>query len=616
MQNDVLKFITCGSVDDGKSTLIGRMLHDSHMIFDDQVNELKSSSKKYGTTGEDIDFALLVDGLAAEREQGITIDVAYRYFKTEKRKFIVADTPGHIQYTRNMATAASNAQLAVILIDARQGVLAQTKRHSYVVSMLGVKNVIVAVNKMDIVDYDQKIFNDISQDYLAFSKDLGFETVEIIPVSALKGDNICDASQNMSWYKGNSLFSSLETINVAESDNHKQSFRMPVQMVTRPNLDFRGFAGTIAAGSVSVGDEIMSLPSQKTSTVKSIVTFEKEHQSAKTGQAVTITLEDEIDISRGDMLSSVDDQCRTADLFKSKILWMDDTAMVAGRQYIFKSAVSEQVCTIEKPKYLINIENLEHTPSDKLSLNDIGVCEVYLAQKCAYENYTDNRTLGSFILIDRHTNQTVGMGMIEHAMRRSVNVYKQKISITPAERAAQKNQKPCAIWMTGLSGSGKSTVADALEQKLYANNFHTIILDGDNVRHGLNKDLGFTEHDRAENIRRIAEVTKLMMNAGVMVIVSFISPFRSERQLARDIIGADNFVEVHIDTPLEVAEKRDVKGLYKKARDGKIPNFTGIGSPYEPPETPEVRVPTVDVLPDESADKIWDYLEENSFLDR
>ncbi|MBL4589172.1 MAG: sulfate adenylyltransferase subunit CysN [Alphaproteobacteria bacterium] len=613
---DILRFITCGSVDDGKSTLIGRMLYDRKMIFDDQVAELEVSSKKFGTTGENIDFALLVDGLAAEREQGITIDVAYRYFNTEKRKFIVADTPGHIQYTRNMATAASTADLAVILVDARQGILSQTKRHSYVVSMLGVKNVIIAINKMDLVDYSKDAFSKICEDYAKFSNALNFSTIEVVPVSALNGDNICSASSHMSWYKGESLLGYLETAEISTGEQKKQAFRMPVQMVSRPNLDFRGFAGTISSGDVAVGQNIVALPSGKASKIKSIVTYKNELQSASSGQAVTLTLEDEIDISRGDLISCEEDQCSIADLFRTKILWMSEQKMIAGRQYLFKSAVSEQVCTLEKPKYLIDIENLQHIAADNLNLNDIGVCELHLNHKCAYERYENNRNLGSFILIDRHTNQTVGMGMIEHSMRRSLNVQEQYISITRNQRSEQKSQTPCVVWMTGLSGAGKSTIADTLEQRLFGDDYHTIILDGDNVRHGLNKDLGFTEQDRAENIRRISEVSKLMMDAGLIVIVSFISPFRSERELAKDIIGQDSFIEVYIDTPLELAEERDVKGLYKKARAGEIPNFTGIGSPYENPENPDVRIQTATCNPDTAAGIILKYMRENKFTVR
>lgn len=614
MTNDVLKFITCGSVDDGKSTLIGRMLYDSHMIFDDQIKELKSSSKKFGTTGEEIDFALLVDGLAAEREQGITIDVAYRYFKTEQRRFIVADTPGHIQYTRNMATAASTADLAVILVDASQGILAQTKRHSYLASILGIRNIIVAINKMDRVNYSKKTFDGISTEYLNFSKDLGFTDVNIIPISALKGDNICTLSPDMPWYTKATLFGCLETAKISNKEALKQHFRMPVQMVIRPNSDFRGYSGTISSGEVSLGQSITALPSGKKSRIKSIITYKEELKKAGAGQAITLTLEDEIDISRGDLISCSDEPCSIADIFRSKILWMDETPMISGRQYLFKSSTSEQICTLEKPRYLIDIDTLQHTASDNLELNDIGMCEIHLNHKCAYESYQENRNLGSFIIIDRHTNQTVGMGMIEHAMRRSENIHKQQLSISREQRSKQKSQTPFVIWMTGLSGSGKSTIADIVEKELFAKNYHTMILDGDNVRHGLNKGLGFSENDRAENIRRIAEVSKLMMDAGLIVIVSFISPFEAEREMAKDIIGAENFIETHINTPLNVAEERDVKGLYQKARSGEIPNFTGIGSPYQIPNNPAISVETENVTPEESSEQILEYIIENDFI--
>lgn len=609
MAQDVLKFITCGSVDDGKSTLIGRMLYESNTLFDDQVEDLKNSSRRFGTTEDDIDFSLLVDGLAAEREQGITIDVAYRYFKTKERRFIVADTPGHTQYTRNMATAASCSDLAVILIDAKSGVLPQTKRHTYVVSMLGIRHIIVAINKMDLVDYSEKKYTEIVDDYRRFCKDLGFDQIHFIPMSALQGDNICKMSGNMPWYKGVRLFQCLENFDVSVDDTRLLGFRMPVQGVNRPNATFRGFMGTIASGDITVGQKVVVRPSGKTSTVKSIVTYNNDNiKTASIGQAVTLTLEDEIDISRGDLIADAVLSCPVADVFRCKILWMAEKSMVSGRQYIFKSAVSEQVCTLHEPKYLIDIESLKHVASDKLQLNDIGVCELYLNQKCAYDRYENCRKLGSFVLIDRHSNQTIAMGMIDFAMSRSSNIRYQELSLTRDDRAQQKEQIPKTIWMTGLSGSGKSTIADALEQKLFAEGKHTIILDGDNVRGGLNKDLGFTEQARAENIRRIAEVSKLMMDAGLIVIVSFISPFREERELAKDIIGLNNFIEVHIDTPLDVAEKRDVKGLYKKARAGEIPNFTGISSPYEAPLDPDIKVQTVGATPEECVDKILIHL--------
>lgn len=608
MSQDVLKFITCGSVDDGKSTLIGRMLYESDTLLDDQVAELKASSKKFGTTGDDIDYSLLVDGLVAEREQGITIDIAYRYFKTSQRRFIVADTPGHIQYTRNMATAASNSDLAVILIDARHGVLPQTKRHSYVVSMLGVRHIIVAINKMDLMGYSQEVFEKVTQDYKAFCKDFGFDTIDFVPVSALKGDNICTTSDSMSWYSGSTLFSCLENAKVSERPSRKLGFRMPVQSVNRPNLDFRGFMGTIASGQASVGQEVVALPSGNTSKIKSIMRYKDALSEAKVGEAVTITLEDEVDISRGDMIADVAEGCPVSDVFRCKILWMVEKPMVPGRQYLFKSATSEQICTLHEPKNLIDVETLQNISGDKLMLNDIGVCELYLNNKCTYDRYENSRKMGSFILIDRHSNQTVAMGMIQFAPSRSVNIRHQALTINRKNRAEQKEQKPFAIWMTGLSGSGKSTIADLVEQKLFSQGHHTIILDGDNIRGGLNKDLGFTEQARAENIRRIAEVTKLMMDAGLIVIVSFISPFREERELAKQIIGAEGFLEVFIDTPLEVAEKRDVKGLYAKARAGRIPNFTGIDSPYEEPIDPDISVQTANSEPDECAEQVLEYL--------
>ncbi len=611
---DILRFITCGSVDNGKSTLIGRMLYDSNMVPEDHAQDLKSTSKKFGTTGNDLDFALLVDGLEAEFEQGITIDIAYRYFNTPKRKFIIADTPGHVQYTKNMATAASTADLAIILIDASQGITEQTKRHSYIVSMLGVKQVIVAVNKMDLMDYSHEYFKETSYEYLRFAKELNFTNIDIIPVCALTGENVCKRSLNMSWYKKKTLLNLIETTEAPKQAEDKDNFRMPVQMVTRHNSDFRGFAGTITSGQINKGDDIVVLPSKKTSKVKSIITYNEELNTASSKQAITLTLEDEIDVSSNDLISSVENQCPTADIFKSKILWLSEEPLVAHRQYIFKSASSEQTCTLEKPKYIIDVESFNHIAEDRLELNDIGVCSVYLNQKCAYETYENNRSLGSFILIDRYTNQTIAMGMIDHSMRRSSNVHLQKTSITQEERSKQKEQTPYTIWMTGLSGSGKSTIANVLEKNLFEKGYHTIILDGDNVRHGLNRDLGFTEQDRAENIRRIAETSKLMMEAGVIVIASFISPFKSEREMAKDIIGNKNFIEVHIDTPLDVAEKRDVKGLYKKARSGEIPNFTGIGSPYEEPETPDIKVKTDGLSPQESTEQILKYLQKNNII--
>lgn len=590
----VLRFITCGSVDDGKSTLIGRMLYESKMIFEDQLQSLEKDSQKFGTTGDDIDFALLVDGLSAEREQGITIDVAYRFFATDKRKFIVADTPGHEQYTRNMATGASTADLAIVMIDARKGILTQTRRHSFIVHMLGVKHIILAINKMDLVGYDQTVFNKIKDDYLDVTKNLGFETVEAIPLSALKGDNILTHSDAMPWYNGACLFEYLETIDVAEQDIPHQNFRMPVQWVNRPNLDFRGFAGQIESGKIKVGDRIVALPSHKTSTVSRIVTFDGDLQSAERGKAVTLTLSDEIDISRGNVLSSAVVPCEIADIFKSNILWMSEKPMVTGRQYFYRSSTFSAVCTIAKPDYRIDVNSFDRLSARTLSMNEIGACTVFLDRPQVFEPYAVNRALGSFIIVDRMTNETVAMGMIEHAMRRSENVHAQHLIVNRDARAEVKKQRPCVIWMTGLSGAGKSTIANLTEQSLHNLGHHTMVLDGDNVRRGLNRDLGFSESDRAENIRRVAEVAKLMTDAGLIVIVSFISPFRAERSMARDIIGDDFFVEVFIDTPLEIAESRDVKGLYKKARAGEIPNFTGIGSPYEAPEGADLTLKTAE----------------------
>lgn len=604
----VLRFITCGSVDDGKSTLIGRMLYESKMIFEDQLQSLEKDSKKFGTTGENIDFALLVDGLSAEREQGITIDVAYRFFSTEKRKFIVADTPGHEQYTRNMATGASTAELAIVMIDARKGILTQTRRHSFIVSMIGVKHIVLAVNKMDLVGYSQTVFEKIKADYLEMARTLGFKTIEAIPLSALKGDNIVTKSPEMPWHTGFPLFSYLEQIDVIPQDNKEDPFRMPVQWVNRPNLDFRGFAGEIESGRISVGDKITVLPSHKTSTVSRIVTADGDLNTAERGKAITLTLADEIDISRGNILSSTTTPCEVADIFKTTILWMSDKDMVAGRQYAYQSATFNAVCTISKPEYHIDVNSFEHLSGKSLTLNEIGYCTIFLDRPQAFEPYTTNRNLGSFILIDRLTHETVALGMIDHAMRRSENVHAQHLTIERAQRAAQKNQKPCVVWMTGLSGAGKSTIANLTEQILHKMGHHTMILDGDNVRRGLNRDLGFTESDRAENIRRVAEVAKLMTDAGLITIVSFISPFRAERQMAREIIGDENFIEVYINTPLEVAESRDVKGLYKKARAGEIPNFTGIGSPYEAPEHPELSLNTTEQDASTLADKLVQFI--------
>jgi bifunctional enzyme CysN/CysC len=604
----MLRFITCGSVDDGKSTLIGRLLYDSKMIFEDQLAALENDSKKVGTQGQEIDFALLVDGLAAEREQGITIDVAYRFFATEKRKFIVADCPGHEQYTRNMVTGASTADCAAILIDARKGVLVQTKRHSFLCHQLGIKNLVLAVNKMDLIDYDQTRFDAIVADYAAFAKSIGIETFTAIPMSGLAGDNITTRSENTDWYDGPVLIDHLETIEVNNTANQAKPFRMPVQWVNRPNLDFRGFSGQIATGTVKPGDELRSLPSGKTSTVKSIVTMDGDLDEAVAGQSVTITLADEIDCSRGDVLAAADSPPEVADQFETTIVWMDDEPLVVGRAYWLKLGSQMVSATVAEPKFEIDVNNPSgsgsHLASQTLHLNQIGVCEITTDKRIVFDPYTDNRALGGFILIDKITHHTVGAGMLHFSLRRSQNVHWQATDITRDHHAAMKNQTPRVLWFTGLSGSGKSTIANEVEKKLAIMNRHTFLLDGDNVRHGLNKDLGFTESDRIENIRRIGEVAKLMTDAGLIVLTAFISPFRADRKLVRDMIDSGEFIEIHVDTPLEVAEARDVKGLYKKAREGKLKNFTGIDSPYEAPEDPEIRVNTVEMSPEEAADYI------------
>ena len=600
----MLRFITCGSVDDGKSTLIGRLLYDSKMIFEDQLAALENDSRRVGTQGQDIDFALLVDGLAAEREQGITIDVAYRFFATEKRKFIVADCPGHEQYTRNMVTGASTADCAVILIDARKGVLVQTRRHSFLCHQLGIRNLVLAVNKMDLIDYDETKFNAIVSDYAKFAESIGIESFTAVPISGLAGDNITSRSDNTDWYGGPVLIDLLETMQISNTASQKKPFRMPVQWVNRPNLDFRGFSGLIASGTVKPGDELRSLPSGKTSTVKSVVTMDGELDDAVAGQSITITLEEEIDCSRGDVLATADDPPQVADQFETTIVWMDDEPLVVGRGYWLKLGTQMVSVTIAEPKYEIDVNTMEHLASQTLNLNQIGVCEITTDRRIVFDPYTENRALGGFILIDKITNHTVGAGMLHFSLRRSQNVHWQPTDITRDHHASMKNQTPRVLWFTGLSGSGKSTIANEVEKKLALMNRHTFLLDGDNVRHGLNKDLGFTESDRIENIRRIGEVAKLMTDAGLIVLTAFISPFRADRQLVRDMIDGGEFIEIHVDTPLEIAEARDVKGLYKKAREGKLKNFTGIDSPYEPPESPEIRVNTVEMTPEEAADHI------------
>ena len=600
----MLRFITCGSVDDGKSTLIGRLLYDSKMIFEDQLAALENDSRRVGTQGQDIDFALLVDGLAAEREQGITIDVAYRFFATEKRKFIVADCPGHEQYTRNMVTGASTADCAVILIDARKGVLVQTRRHSFLCHQLGIRNLVLAVNKMDLIDYDETKFNAIVSDYAKFAESIGIESFHAVPISGLAGDNITSRSDNTDWYGGPVLIDLLETMQISNTASQEMPFRMPVQWVNRPNLDFRGFSGLIASGTVKPGDELRSLPSGKTSTVKSVVTMDGELDEAVAGQSITITLEEEIDCSRGDVLATADGPPEVADQFETTIVWMDDEPLVVGRGYWLKLGTQMVSVTIAEPKYEIDVNTMEHLASQTLNLNQIGVCEITTDRRIVFDPYTENRALGGFILIDKITNHTVGAGMLHFSLRRSQNVHWQPTDITRDHHASMKNQTPRVLWFTGLSGSGKSTIANEVEKKLALMNRHTFLLDGDNVRHGLNKDLGFTESDRIENIRRIGEVAKLMTDAGLIVLTAFISPFRADRQLVRDMIDGGEFIEIHVDTPLEIAEARDVKGLYKKAREGKLKNFTGIDSPYEPPESPEIRVNTVEMTPEEAADHI------------
>ncbi len=608
-----LRFITCGSVDDGKSTLIGRLLYDSKLIYEDQLAAVEADSKKSGTTGDKPDLALLVDGLAAEREQGITIDVAYRFFSTDKRKFIVADTPGHEQYTRNMATGASTADLAILLIDARYGVQVQTRRHSYIASLLGIRNIVVAVNKMDLLDYSEGTFNAIESDYRAFAEPLGFSEIVCIPMSALDGVNVTSKSDATPWYKGPSLLQHLEDVEI-ERPSDASAFRLPVQWVNRPDLNFRGFSGTVAAGAVSTGDEVIAIPSGKRSTVRSIVTYSGELDAAEKSQAVTLTLNDEIDISRGDIICGVDGPAEQSDQFAAHVLWMSDAKMFPGRQYAMKVNNQMIPATITDLKHKVNVNNFAHEAGKTLELNEVGVCNLSLGKPIPFDAYKENRQTGSFILIDRNTNNTVGVGMLDFSLRRAANVVWQDLEIGKAERAAQKHQKPAVLWFTGLSGSGKSTIANLLEKKLFDLGRHTYILDGDNVRHGLNKDLGFKDADRVENIRRVAEVSKLMADAGLLVLVSFISPFRAERQMARAMMEEGEFIEIHVDTPLEVAEARDVKGLYKKARAGEIKNFTGIDSEYQEPRNPEIKVNTVDLSAEAAAENIVDYLTEKGVL--
>ncbi|MGA1853899.1 sulfate adenylyltransferase subunit CysN [Sphingobium sp. HT1-2] len=600
----MLRFITCGSVDDGKSTLIGRLLYDSKMIFEDQLEALQADSKRVGTQGGEIDFALLVDGLAAEREQGITIDVAYRFFATEKRKFIVADTPGHEQYTRNMVTGASTADLAVILIDARKGILTQTRRHSYLAHLIGIRNIVLAVNKMDLVGYDQAVFDKIVADYAAFAQSIGISAFTPIPISGFKGDNITARSENTPWYQGPTLMAHLESVEVDATTAAAKPFRMPVQWVNRPNLDFRGFAGLIASGSVKPGDAVRVLPSGKTSTISRIVTLDGDLDEAIAGQSVTLCFADEIDCSRGDVIAVADNPPEVSSQFEATIVWMDDEAMLPGRPYWLKIGTQSVSATVQAPKYVVNVNTMEHLAAKTLDLNAIGVAELATDKPITFEPYADNRTLGGFILIDKISNRTVAAGMLHFSLRRAQNVHWQATDIGREAHAALKNQLPRILWFTGLSGSGKSTIANEVEKRLALMNRHTFLLDGDNIRHGLNKDLGFTEADRIENIRRVGEVAKLMADAGLIVLTAFISPFRAEREMVREMLPDGEFIEIFVDTPLEVAEARDVKGLYKKARSGSLKNFTGIDSPYEAPTSPEIRVNTVEMTPEEAAEHI------------
>ena len=608
----LLRFITCGSVDDGKSTLIGRLLYDSKMLYEDQIAALENDSKKSGTQGTEIDFALLVDGLAAEREQGITIDVAYRFFSTDRRKFIVADTPGHEQYTRNMATGASTADLAILLVDARAGLMVQTRRHSFICSLLGIKNVVVAINKMDLVGYSEERFNEIKAEYLQFAENLNFKSILCVPMSALAGDNVTEPSKNTPYYDGPPLLEHLETVDLGEAD--ASPFRFPVQWVNRPDLDFRGFSGTVASGEVKVGDEIIVIPSGKRSTIDRIVTMDGDKPTAAKREAVTLTLADEIDISRGDVICSKDSPAAQSDQFAAHLIWMADEEMLPGRQYLFKTSNQTVPGVVTELRNKIDVNTLEERPGKSLALNEIAVCKLNLSTAIGFDAYTENRQTGSFVIIDRQTNATVGAGMMDYSLRRADNVVWQELDVGKAERAQLKLQKPALLWFTGLSGAGKSTIANLVEKRLHDLGRHTYILDGDNVRHGLNKDLGFTDGDRVENIRRVAETAKLMVDAGLIVLSAFISPFRDERQMARALMADGEFIEVHVDTPLSVAEQRDVKGLYKKARAGEIKNFTGIDSAYEPPRTPEITINTVDHTAAEAAEAIVAYLQKGGYL--
>jgi bifunctional enzyme CysN/CysC len=606
-QKQLLRFITCGSVDDGKSTLIGRLLYESHLVFDDHLAALEVDSRQVGTQGADLDFALLVDGLAAEREQGITIDVAYRFFATERKKFIVADTPGHEQYTRNMVTGASTADAAVILIDARKGVLTQTRRHSFLVSLLGIEHIVVAVNKLDLMDYSQRVFEKIEAEYRRFAASLGLSAITCIPMSALRGVNIVDPAPETPWYEGPTLLAHLEGINV-EDRTERAPFRMPVQWVNRPDLDFRGFSGLIVGGSVRTGDPVRALPSGRTSTVARLSTFDGDLDVAVAGQSVTVVLGDEIDVSRGDILCSDDQPAEIADQFEAHVIWMDDHEMLPGRPYLIKLGTSLLTATFSQPKYKVNVNTMEHLAARTLELNEIGVCTVSTDRMIPFDPYVSNRDTGGFLIVDRLSNATVGVGLLHFSLRRSQNVHWQALEIDGHARSALMGHGSGVVWFTGISGAGKSTIANRTEQLLHAHGVHTYLLDGDNVRHGLNHDLGFTELDRIENIRRVAEVARLMADAGLLVLASFISPFHADRLRARELIGEGRFCEVHVDTSIEDAERRDRKGLYAKARRGELTNFTGIDSLYEVPQAAELRIETATTTPEQAAENVLEKL--------
>jgi bifunctional enzyme CysN/CysC len=605
----LLRFITCGSVDDGKSTLIGRLLYDTKQIFDDQLSTLESDSKKHGTQGEKIDFALLVDGLSAEREQGITIDVAYRFFSTEKRKFIVADTPGHEQYTRNMVTGASTADLAVLLVDARKGVLTQTRRHSYLAQLIGIRHFVVAITKMDLVDFDQAAFETITAEYRVFADKIGIANWVPIPLSGKAGDNVCERSSNMPWFDGPTLLEHLDTVPLDAAEDARKALRLPVQWVNRPDQSFRGFTGQIASGSVVRSQDIRVLPSGRTTRIERIVTADGDLEEAVAGQSVTVTFSHEVDCSRGDVIAAADAPPEVADQFEATIVWMDENEMLPGRGYWLKIGAQTVTATVQHPKYEVNVNTLEHLAAQTLELNSIGVATIATDREITFEPYavdggSPNRALGGFILIDKLTNATVAAGMLHFALRRALNIHRQPLEVSRETHAALKGQKPAVLWFTGLSGSGKSTIANIVEKKLAARGRHTFLLDGDNVRHGLNRDLGFTEADRIENIRRVGEVARLMADAGLIVLTAFISPFRAEREIVRTMLPEGEFIEVFVDTPLADAEKRDPKGLYAKARAGEIKNFTGIDSPYEVPDDAEIVIDTMAMSAEEAADRI------------